>query len=863
MDAFARLQRRLKSKPYLTALDSDKPRSWLVLPTPLIASPLADALASQSLAVEQALFALAALLQPHTHVTLVLPEQLEPAVLNYHLTLLFPDIDKRRLATKRLHMVITGTVQSTVTQRLLNSKRLRDAILKTIPKKQSAVLLCTQVTTEEQRLAFALQTPIFGLDPTLSYLGTKSGSRALFRTAEVPLPFGREHIRSFEQLISALQAIHKHDRTVKYALLKLDHSFGGSGHASIALQKLPRSQSALEAYVRSNLRTTNVLLTPEQFLQRLFDEGGVVEEWLETKGMQSPSVQLVILPDRTVEILAVHEQRFDKQQYHRYVGADFPARTSLRPLALKHARKIGATLAKQGAIGYFGIDFIALRNTKRWSVYVVELNTRVTSTILPHQFAQAVTHATVQPDSTLKRNTRSIYYVVDEQFSLPADLFSEPAQYLQFLQEAGLQFDHRSHSGIMVHRMQGLAEQSKVGLLAIGKSNQSADEQLVILKRALEQYAARHRTQTEAATPAGSVNTARLVRSFIQYAKIPSPSHQEGALRAVLRDELVALGVKTRIDRAGNLIGTLAGTGTPLLICAHMDTVRPCDRIKPVIRGDVIRSDGTSVLGADDKAGIAAILEALQVIKEGRLKHPPLELVFSTGEETFSDGAAELDFSQLHSPMGYVIDGGPVDEIDYRSAYLADIHITIRGKAAHSGIEPEKGISAVQIAADAISRLKLGRIDSETTANIGVIKGGSIRNAIPAEVYVHGEARSFSKRKIEDQLERMHKAFQDAAEEYGGLLEINSRVALDGYTLSKTSPAIVHVVTAMKQLGIKPKLVESIGATDANTFIQHGIQAVNIGTGGQLPHTVDEYLPIPELVKATQVVLQLVRNYLG
>ncbi len=860
MDAFVRLQRQLKSKPALTALVSEKARAWVVLPTPIIQTTSTDTLASQALAAEQSIFALCALLQPQTHVVLILPEQLDPAVLEYHLSLLFADSAARRSARKRLHLIITGAVSGSITQRLLGSKRLRDGIIKAIPKKVSAVLLCTQVTADEQRLAFALQLPLFGLDPTLGYLGTKSGSRALFRTADVALPFGREHIRSVKQLTNALQAIHKHDRTVKYALLKLDHSFGGSGHAFIPLNKLPRSLAAIEPYIRSHLRTTNVTLTPEQFLQRLCDEGGVAEEWLETKGMQSPSVQLLILPDRTVEVLSVHEQRFDRQQYNHYTGADFPARTSLRPLVLKQVKKIGNILARQGAIGNFSIDFIALRNKKRWSLYVVELNTRITSTILPRNFVQAVTHAETQPDGTMKRNTRAIYYVIAEQFPLPPDLFTEPAQCLQFINEAGLQFDHRSHTGIIVHRTQYLSEQNSIGLIAVGKSNQSADEQLVILRRALERYSSRAAASAVAATPVGTVNVQRLVRTFIKYAKIPSPSHQEGALRAVLREDLMALGVKTRIDRAGNLLGTLPGTGTPLMLCAHMDTVRPCDRIKPVIRGDVIRTDGTSVLGADDKAGIAAIMETLQLLRAGNIKHPPLELIFSTGEETFSDGAAELDFSQLHAPIGYVVDGGEVSEIDYRSAYLADVHITIRGKAAHSGIEPEKGISAIQIAAEAISALKLGRIDAETTANIGTITGGSIRNAIPAEAYVHGEARSFSKRKIEDELERMHKAFQDAAERHGGLLEINSKVALDGYTLSKNSPAIQHVMKAMQQIGIKPKLVASIGATDANTFIRHGIQAVNIGAGGQLPHTVDEYLPISELTKAAQLILAIVRT---
>ncbi|MBI4407931.1 MAG: M20/M25/M40 family metallo-hydrolase, partial [Candidatus Kerfeldbacteria bacterium] len=273
-----------------------------------------------------------------------------------------------------------------------------------------------------------------------------------------------------------------------------------------------------------------------------------------------------------------------------------------------------------------------------------------------------------------------------------------------------------------------------------------------------------------------NINERRVLQLFFRYVKISSPSHQEAELRTLLRSQLVRLKAKTKIDGVGNLIAYVAGQGkfatsAPLLLSAHMDTVKPCKRIRPVMRGDVIMTDGKSVLGADDKAGIVAIMETLQRLRETQVDHPPLEVIFSVGEETFSDGASQLDYSLLHAPYAVVVDGGNVGEIDYKSAYLADVHATINGKAAHSGIEPEKGINAIQIAATAISKMKLGRIDHETTANIGVIRGGSIRNAVPAQVKLHGEARSFSKRKIEDQLERMYKALQDACEQYGGLFD--------------------------------------------------------------------------------------------
>ena len=822
MDAFARLQRQLKAKPYLTAQATDRARTYVV--------------------IADHLYGLTLLTQPQTYVVLVRSTALPPAILDYYLAIIFPDTDDRAKAKRRLKLVTSSA------QRLLNSPQQRTHLRKLWPKKIPGVLLCSQVTPLEQRLAFALQLPIFGVEPTLAYLATKSGARALFRAANVPIPFGREHIRSLDQLGQALLAIHKHDRTVKHAVVKLDYQYGSAGQALIPLTKLPRSASALEKFIRRRLKPQTGMLTVAQFLQRIETEGGVAEEWLVGPGSKAPSVQLSIQADGEVICIATQQQQSD--------GIDFPARPSLRSAVNRQAVHIGEVLSQQHVVGPVTVDFITMQAGKRSASFAVALHPRLTLASWAQALAQAVTHATLQPDGTLKRGKRVVHYVTKDAVVLPSAAFGQLKAVWEFVDEIGLKFDHRSHTGILVHRAEDFENSNRVGVMAIAKTHQAAEQLLVILQRALERYTKRslqqHRQQ-----PTGQVNRDRLVRTFIKYAKISSPSHHEGQLRTVLRDDLIALGVKTRIDRAGNLLGTVTGTGTPLLLCAHMDTVRPCERIRPVIRGEVIMTDGTSVLGADDKAGIAAIVETLQLLKESRLPHPPLELVFTTGEETFSDGAAELDYSLLQSPLGFVIDGGEIAEIDYRSAYLADIQITVRGKGAHSGVEPEKGISAIQIAAEAISHLKLGRLDRDTTANIGIIDGGSIRNAIPAEVFVHGEARSFSKRKIEDQLERMHKAFQDAAERYGGLLEINSRVALDGYTLSKTNPAIIQASQAMRQLGITPKLVASIGGTDANTFIKHGIQTVNIGTGGQNPHTVDEYISIPELVKCAQLIVHL------
>lgn len=368
-------------------------------------------------------------------------------------------------------------------------------------------------------------------------------------------------------------------------------------------------------------------------------------------------------------------------------------------------------------------------------------------------------------------------------------------------------------------------------------------------------------------TPAGSlyhptIKRQRLVKTFLQLAKISSPTGEEAAIRAVVQRRLRALGVKTRVDRAGNLFGYTPGRGrVPLLLGAHLDTVQPCRNIKPVVRGHIIMTDGRTILGADDKAGIAYILECLAVLKDQRQAHVPLEIVFTVSEEDFCGGAAQIDFSRLHAPFGIVIDGALVGGIDYLSPYIAEVNVTITGKAAHSGAEPEKGISAIQIAASAIHHMRLGRLDADTTANIGIMQAGMNRNAIPDRASLHGEVRSFSKRKLEDQLESMHKALEDAAEQYGGLLNIDSRVVLQGYRLSKTDPDLKKVQKLMRQVSLEPQLLKTGGASDANTFMSKGIKVLDIGTGVQRPHTVEERIDIYDMVKTAQLLYNLIVSY--
>ncbi|EKD76186.1 MAG: peptidase T-like protein, partial [uncultured bacterium] len=583
-------------------------------------------------------------------------------------------------------------------------------------------------------------------------------------------------------------------------------------------------------------------------------------EWLSGDQVCSPSAQVVIQANKTISINSTHEQLFDRETKQNYLGARFPARPKLRSQVLAQAKKVAAYLAKQGMLGQLSIDFVSTKHNNRWSTYPIEINLRPDDTTYSYQLARLLTQAQPQSDASLRTKTgRRLYYYAYDNICSKDYIGLEPARLIDLLNDAGLAFDRTTNIGITLHLLGALQHYGKFGAVCMARSPQAAEQLFLLLQRVLATHVTKQQLQITTQAQDVRINRQRLVDTFLRYVKISSPSHEEAPFRHVLRQELIQLGLKTRVDSAGNLIGTLAGTGhTPYLLNAHMDTVKPCERVRPVVRGNTIMTDGSTVLGADDKVGVAAIMEVLRVFQTSKASHPPLEIIFSTGEETFSDGISQIDFSQIKSAYALVVDGGAIGEIDRASAYLADVLVTIIGKASHSGVEPEKGISAIQIAASAIYHMKLGRIDSETTANIGVIKGGSIRNAIPAEVTMHGEVRSFSRRKIEDQLERMHKALEDAAEEFGGLLDISSRVALSGYSIDRADPYLKSLEKTMKQLHIEPKVITTVGATDANTMIQHGIHAINIGTGQQHPHTVEECVNINDLVQLAQFIYQFV-----
>ena len=358
------------------------------------------------------------------------------------------------------------------------------------------------------------------------------------------------------------------------------------------------------------------------------------------------------------------------------------------------------------------------------------------------------------------------------------------------------------------------------------------------------------------------INETRLLQTFLELVAIDSPSGHEAAIGAELEKRLAALGGQAERDEHGNVIAHWAGgAGAWMLLSAHMDTVGADTGIKPQIRDGVIYSDGTTILGGDDKSGVAAILEVIQSLQENHAAHPPLEVVISVGEEVGLRGAKLLDKSKLRSRRGYVMDaGGPIGVIVISAPSQDSLRITVVGKKAHAGSEPENGINAIRVASEAIAGMPLGRIDFETTANIGVIEGGTATNIVPDQVLVLGEARSRDDLKLATQTAAMVAAFQDAAERHGARVEIKLARAYGTYRLTEETPVVKAAMNAARSLGLAPMLHESGGGSDANIYAEAGITCTAISTGMEDVHTAAEHIAIADMAAATRLLFEIVAH---
>jgi len=367
------------------------------------------------------------------------------------------------------------------------------------------------------------------------------------------------------------------------------------------------------------------------------------------------------------------------------------------------------------------------------------------------------------------------------------------------------------------------------------------------------------------------VNRERLVREFIELTSIDSISKKERKMADVLKSKLEGMGFEVFEDDAGkktggdagNIICTVKGTKNvpAIMFTAHMDTVEPGIGKKAVIDGDIIKSSGTTVLGGDDVSGIVCILEALRVIKENGIEHGDIQAVFTIGEEAGLNGAKNLDYSKIYARYGFVMDGeGPIGSAAIKAPSQDKISVTLEGKASHAGVAPEKGISAIEMAAHAISGMKLGRIDHETTANIGVIHGGRETNIVCSKVEILAEARSRDNAKLDAQTRHMRECFEKAALHFGGKAHVKTERVYSSFTIREDAPIMDILRKAADDAGIVLLPEETGGGSDTNIFNEKGIESVDLSTGMDKVHTTDECISIDNMVKAAEFAVSIIKS---
>lgn len=375
------------------------------------------------------------------------------------------------------------------------------------------------------------------------------------------------------------------------------------------------------------------------------------------------------------------------------------------------------------------------------------------------------------------------------------------------------------------------------------------------------------------------IDPARMKDEFLELAGISSLSRREGAIARRLESILKGMGASVEVDDAGEKIGGETGnllarfTGTkagvpPFLLSAHMDTVGPAEKIHLVVEGDIVRTDHTTVLGGDDKAGIVAIFEAIRVLRERNIPHGDIEVVLSICEETGLLGAKHFDTGRIRAKRGLVLDVDGVCELITRAPAANRLSFMVTGLEAHAGVCPERGMSAIQIASEAIAGMKLGRVDEETTANLGVIQGGLSTNIVPTRVVIHGEARSLDAGKLEAQTQHMRGRFEEAAARHSVRLEQGERRAsveikverqYERLDIADRAPVVMLVAGAARGLGRPFKTRATGGGSDANVYATRGIEVANLGCGMRDIHTVNEWVDLKDLHTTASIVLETVR----
>jgi len=362
-----------------------------------------------------------------------------------------------------------------------------------------------------------------------------------------------------------------------------------------------------------------------------------------------------------------------------------------------------------------------------------------------------------------------------------------------------------------------------------------------------------------------------VVGLFTELAAIPSPPGSEREVADRVRAYLEDLGLKVSEDDAGERIGASAGNllcrleptgrngGLPIFLCAHLDTVQPTGTLEPVVEDGVVRNAGGTILGADNKAAVAAMLAAARLILSENRPHAGVELLFTPKEEVGLQGAKAFDPDRLHAGLGFVYDhAAPIGEILLGAPHARQIEVTMRGWAAHAGMAPEEGRSAIVAAARAITDFRLGRLDDETTANVGLIEGGTARNIVPDRCTFSIDVRSHSETKLADLVRELLETITFAAALEQCEAETTVEESYLGYRFARTDLPVRLACAALEREGFQPHLGLGGGGADANVFNERGRPCVNLANGMAAIHTPDEHIAVADLERMVDVTLALV-----
>ncbi|MFJ7665946.1 M20/M25/M40 family metallo-hydrolase [Lysinibacillus sp. NPDC097195] len=376
-----------------------------------------------------------------------------------------------------------------------------------------------------------------------------------------------------------------------------------------------------------------------------------------------------------------------------------------------------------------------------------------------------------------------------------------------------------------------------------------------------------------ASKAASYVNEEKLVQLFLEMAKINGPSSKESRVAAYLEQVLPKLGFQLTFDQAhqhfngevGNLIAWHPGTDEtipPLFFSTHMDTVLPTENLQPIIKDGIIYSDGTTILGADDRAALAAYVEAMRAIIESDVPHGPIELILTVNEQAGLVGAKYMDYNKIKSKNGYIFDSsGDVGQIIIQGPYSSRIWFTVKGNAAHIALNADAGNNAFIIAAEGLLSMELGEIDRETLANIGIINGGELTSIIPGTVTLGGEVRSFSKEKLDAQLQQMQLAMERAAQKFQGTVEVRIEEKYLGFDIADDANLVKTVMEAANNICVTPYVTKTLGGADTNVLNEHGLTCITLGNGFQNIHSFRENISIENLVNTGRLTAALIEQW--